>query len=265
MNKIPDKREKMKQMNQQNKPKITVIIPTYNEESNIKETLIAIKKQRCDFPYEIIVVDGQSTDKTVSIAKNYANVYISPQKGKVFQLNYVAPKASGDLFLFLDADTLIDPLFLQKIDRIFEKDKNLFACSARFSYYDGKAFSFNIGSRTYTITSYFFQNFNIHLWYFFKTLLGYPELSGCNIIVRKDIFFKAGGFKQPPKSLGVDKVFSDSLIYLSRKLKRGKIKTLNFVSVLTSGRHLSARRSFERINLYFSKKEIYSDLAKKIG
>ena len=254
----------MKTINQKYKPQISVIIPTYNEENNIKETLIAVKKQICNIPYEIIVADGQSSDNTVSIAENFAEVIISPQKGKAFQLNYVAPKASGDLLLFLDADTLIGPSFLQKIYRIFQKDKNLFACSARFKYYDGISLSFKLGSRSFTITNYFFQNSFMHFYYFFKTLFGYPELSGSNIIVRRDIFFKAGGFKQPPKSLGIDKVFSDSLIYLSRKMKRGKIKTLNFIYVLTSGRHLNARRSLKRVSLYHTKKEIYYELAKEL-
>ena len=245
------------------KPKISVIIPTYNEESKIKETLIAVKNQKCDFPYEIIVADGQSSDNTISIAKKFGKVFISPKKGKSLQLNYVVPKTSGDLLVFLDADTLIDQYFLQKVYRIFEKHKNLFACSARVKYYNGKAISLKIGSHTFTITTYFFINFGMHLWYFFKTLLGYPELLGCNIIVRRDIFFKVGGFKQlPPNLLGVDKVFSDSLIYLRRKMKNGKIRTLNFVSVITSGRFLNARRSFGRITQYHSKKDIYYNLAK---
>ncbi|MFW9771114.1 MAG: glycosyltransferase family 2 protein [Candidatus Heimdallarchaeota archaeon] len=254
----------MKANNQMFKPKISVVIPAYNEENLIKETLIAVKKQICTFPYEIIVSDGQSTDETVSIAKNFATVYISPKKGKAYQLNYAAQKTSGDILLFLDADTLIDPFFLQKALKIFNKNENLFACSARIKYYDGIAFSFNIGTPKYTITKYFFQNLGSHLYYFCKSLVGYPELSGTNMIVRRDIFFKSGGFKQPPNSLGIDKVFSDSLIYLSRKLKKGKIKTLTFISVLTSGRHLTVKRSLKRVRQYYSKKDMYLDLAKKI-
>jgi len=247
------------------KPKISVIIPTYNEENNLKRTLIAVKRQICNIPYEIIVTDGQSSDNTVSIAEKYARVYISPEKGKSSQLNYVVPKSSGDLLIFLDADTLIDEYFLQKIFRIFEKHKKLLACSARIKYYDGRAVLFKLGSQTFTITNYFFLNFNMHIWYFFKTLLGFPELIGCNIIVRREIFFKVGGFKQLPEGLiGIDKVFSDSLIYLTRKMKKGRIRTLNFVSVLTSGRFLNARRSLGRISQYRQNKEIFYDLAKDI-
>ncbi|MFX1378856.1 MAG: glycosyltransferase family 2 protein, partial [Promethearchaeota archaeon] len=135
------------------KPKISIIIPTYNEEINIKNTLIAIKRQKCNIPYEIVVVDGQSSDNTVSISEKFAKVYISPEKGKSAQLNYVVPKSSGELLIFLDADTLIDEYFIQKIYNIFEKHKNLFACSARVKYYDGKAIKFKLGSQIFTITN----------------------------------------------------------------------------------------------------------------
>jgi len=254
----------MESIDKKNKPRISIVIPAYNEESYIEETLRAIKKQICNFSYEIIVVDGQSSDRTVNVAKKYAKVHTSPQRSRVFQLNYGASKTSGDLILFLDADTLIGPYFLHKVNRIFKKNKNLLACSARFKYYDGKALVFKLGSLAFTITTYFFHNIFIHPWYFFKTLFGYTELCGCNTIVRKEIFDKIGGFKEPPNLLGADKVFSDSLMYLIRKEKRGKIKTLNFISVLTSGRNLKIKRSFKRINQYFTMKKEYYDLAKDI-
>ena len=59
----------MESINKKYKPRISIVIPAYNEESNIEETLRAIKNQICNFSYEIIVVDGQSTDKTISVAK----------------------------------------------------------------------------------------------------------------------------------------------------------------------------------------------------
>jgi len=112
-------------------PNITVIVPTYNEEKSIKDTLIAVKQQKCDLTFEVIVVDGQSTDNTVSIAQNFAKVYISPLKGKAFQLNYGISKTSGELLILLDADTIVNPYFFQKIYEIFKTHKNLYACSAR--------------------------------------------------------------------------------------------------------------------------------------
>lgn len=248
------------------KPKISVIIPTYNEELVIKRTLMAIKNQKCNFPYEIIVSDGQSSDNTIYLAKKYAKVLISPNKGKSNQLNYAVSKSSGELLLFLDADTLIEPYFLNKIYLLFQKHKNLFACSARVKYYDGRAVSFKLGSKNLTITPYFFLNLNMHIWYFIKTLVGYPELMGCNITVRREIFLKVGGFKQLPDNLlGIDKVFSDSLIYLTRIMKMGKIKTLNFISVFTSARFLSIHRSLRRIGQYRSKRKVYHNLAKDIN
>ncbi|MFX1364613.1 MAG: glycosyltransferase family 2 protein [Promethearchaeota archaeon] len=253
--------KKQKNMN----PKISVIIPTYNEENIIKTSLKAVKNQICNIPYEIIVADGQSSDKTVSIAKKFAKVHISPKRGKANQLNSAVSIASGDLFVFLDADTLIDPNFLQKIYNIFEKKKKLIACSARVKYYNGNSISFNFGSQRFMLTSYFFLNISMHLYYFLKTLFRYPELIGCNIIVRRDIFLRIGGFKQLPTNLiGIDKVFSDSLVYLRKKIKKAKIRTLNFISVLTSGRSLSVRRSLKRISDYRSKKDIFYGLAKDL-
>ncbi len=245
------------------KPNITVIVPTYNEENSIKNTLEAIKRQKCDLNYEIIVVDGQSTDNTVSIAKNYAEVYVSPKKGKAYQLNYGISKTSGELLVLLDADTIIEPYFFQKIYKIFKTRKNLYACSTRVNYHNGNTISFKLGSQKFILTQYFFLNIEMHLYYLLKSLLGYPELAGCNMIVRREIFLKSGGFKMPPNSLGIDKVFTDSLIYLIRKMKKGKVRTLNFVSVLTSGRHLTFKRSYKRISQYFLDKDIYYELAKK--
>jgi len=244
-------------------PNITVVIPTYNEEKSIKNTLLAVKRQKCDLTYEIIVVDGQSTDNTVSIAKDFAKVFISPLKGKAFQLNYGISKTSGELLILLDADTIVNPYFIQKIYEIFKAHKNLYACSARVNYHNGKAISFKLASQRFIITQYFFLNLGMHIYYFLKSLLGYPELAGCNMIVRREIFLKSGGFKSPPNSLGIDKVFSDSLIYLTRKMKKGRVRTLNFVSVLTSGRYLTLKRSYKRISQYYSKKDIYYALAKK--
>ncbi|MHA1270206.1 MAG: glycosyltransferase family 2 protein [Candidatus Helarchaeota archaeon] len=247
--------------NSNQKAKISVIIPTFNEEDNIKETLISIKRQICNIKYEVVVADGQSNDNTVKIAKKYSDVIISPKRGKAFQLNYVVPRTSGDILVFLDADTIVPINFLQKIYNLFERKKRLFACSARFKYTIGKVKFFHLGSKKFSITTYFFHNWGSHIYYTAKMLFGYPELAGCNIIVRRDIFFKVGGFKNPPKGWGIDKTFSDAILYLIKKEKFGKIRTLSLIHVFTSARKLSIKRGLEKFYQYQKEKKLYTDLA----
>ena len=87
-------------MNQ--KPVVSFIVPTWNEEKNIELTLRAIKNQNTTIPYEILVVDGQSTDNTVSLARQYAKIIHSPKRGKTFQVNYAVKQATGNILIFID-------------------------------------------------------------------------------------------------------------------------------------------------------------------
>ncbi len=90
------------------KPEISIIIPAYNEEKYIGNTLQSIKKQ--NYPdYEVIVVANGCTDKTLEVVKKHQD-----EKTKLFSIpkpnvsrarNYGAGKARGDLLFFLDADT----------------------------------------------------------------------------------------------------------------------------------------------------------------
>lgn len=83
--------------------KVTVIIPTYNEEKTIHSTLQNIFTKHA--PEEVIVVDGGSIDQTASIARKWTAVLESTKKGRAFQMNVGACHASGDIFLFLHTDT----------------------------------------------------------------------------------------------------------------------------------------------------------------
>jgi glycosyltransferase involved in cell wall biosynthesis len=95
-------------------PKISLIIPAYNEEKRIRKTIkraksILFKLGIKDF--EIIVVDDGSTDKTSEEAKkeNVIVVGYKKNKGKGYAIKYGSKFASKDLITFLDADSEIDP------------------------------------------------------------------------------------------------------------------------------------------------------------
>jgi len=86
-----------------NKPKISVIIPTLQEQNYIEDILSRLGNVRP--PVEIIVVDGGSRDRTVKLAKRYTDkVYQIRKKGIACGRNYGAQKASGDILVFLDTD-----------------------------------------------------------------------------------------------------------------------------------------------------------------
>ncbi len=86
--------------------KISIIIPVLNEAKNIQDTLALIQNHVVSSRIEIIVVDGGSSDNTVSIAKKLGvRVIDAPARGRAKQMNAGAAIAKGDILLFLHADT----------------------------------------------------------------------------------------------------------------------------------------------------------------
>lgn len=95
--------------------KLSVIVITYNEERNIGRCLEAVK----DIADEILIIDSNSTDKTVAIALEYkARVVQHPFEGYAQQKNYAATLAANDWILSLDADEVVTPELKQSIKAV---------------------------------------------------------------------------------------------------------------------------------------------------
>jgi rSAM/selenodomain-associated transferase 2 len=87
-------------------PMISIIIPTYNEEMALPATLRHLLQEPGD--YEVIVVDGGSTDQTCKIINAAPRVrLITASKGRAAQMNAGARHATGEWLLFLHADTFL--------------------------------------------------------------------------------------------------------------------------------------------------------------
>ncbi len=92
---------------------ISVIIPTLNEAGCLPQTLRSV---RAESPFEIIVVDGGSTDATCRMASQ-ADLLLHSPPGRAVQMNHGAAHARGDVLLFLHADCTLEAGALRAAER----------------------------------------------------------------------------------------------------------------------------------------------------
>jgi len=118
-------------------PEISIVIPTLNEELSIGKVLDSINKHMKDFEYEILVVDGLSTDKTVVISREKgARIIMEKRKGygRAYKTGFA--EAKGKIICTLDGDTTYpDELFPALIEKL-KKEKLDFITCDRLSQLD---------------------------------------------------------------------------------------------------------------------------------
>lgn len=86
--------------------RLSIILPTLDEAAGIVDQLKALQPLR-DQGHEVIVVDGGSADRTVDLARPLADRVLASARGRALQMNAGAAEASGDVLLFLHADTAL--------------------------------------------------------------------------------------------------------------------------------------------------------------
>jgi rSAM/selenodomain-associated transferase 2 len=100
-------------------PRISVIVPTLNEQDHLPATLRGVTLAPGD---ELIVVDGGSTDQTVAIAQQFTSQVLHSRRGRAVQMNWGARHAHGDILLFLHADTRLPADGLEAVRRALRDD-----------------------------------------------------------------------------------------------------------------------------------------------
>jgi len=98
--------------------RFSIIVPVLNEEAILESYLASLVKQCAQLDYELLVVDGGSSDGTVDIAGHYGHV-ITSARGRATQMNAGAALAGGDVFLFLPADTQLPAQAFSSIEEAF--------------------------------------------------------------------------------------------------------------------------------------------------
>lgn len=161
---------------------LSIIIPTLNEENYLPTLLDSIKKQNFT-DYEIIVADAGSKDRTLEIARKYncrTTAGGLPPKGR----NNGAKIAKGDLFLFIDADSVLPENFFEKSLREFQQKK---LGIATFCLLWGQRNKFLF------LFSNIFYNFPIIV---LEKILPHAAVG---ILIKKELFKKLNGFDESIK------------------------------------------------------------------
>jgi glycosyltransferase involved in cell wall biosynthesis len=188
-------------------PKISVIIPTKNEEESLPLLLKSIESQTYS-NIEVIVGDCMSSDTTEQIARKFGAKVVKIPVDSVGQASSSAAKqSSGSIIIRCDADTIFLPESMEKIVRTFQSNNDINLILASHYYYDG---NFSI-------------NFLGFLWIkYWRTAWMTP---GYMTAIRREIYFEVGGY-DPQMRRGEDwdlgqrivKRYGSSHILVNRKL-----------------------------------------------
>jgi len=111
-------------------PRFSIIIPTLNEEKFLPNLLSSLTAQT-EKPFEVIVVDGNSKDKTVRVAEGYKRklplrVVACERASLPMQRNKGAASARGEWFVFVDADSVLLPYFFERVEYFIQREKSSF-------------------------------------------------------------------------------------------------------------------------------------------
>ena len=187
---------------------ISVIIPTYNEEKALPHTLSALFEQSGEF--EVMVVDGGSTDRTWAIAIEFgfrdslpptarpSRVWLSAPKGRASQMNAGAKQACGEWLLFLHADTILPPGAIIRLNGL-EADHEVQAGGFQHRF-SGDDWRLKLIS--------FLDNFRCA-----RSRVIYGDQA---LFVRRSLFDQLGGF--PDRSILEDVAFCEQLIRVTNPL-----------------------------------------------
>ena len=222
-----------------NLPKVSVLIPAYNEEKYILRTLNALINQ--DYPsYEIIVADNASTDQTALVIRNFVEnnslririiLVQESRQGTNFARECARKVASGSVIAQLDADCIPPSDWLRKGVSALLRGKTV-AVTGPYDYFDGdkwmRGFSLISQKLFYPLTNLFVQ-----------TARRGAILIGGNTFIRAEILELAGGYNTSLTFYG------DDVDMAKRLSKYGEIKFVNSLVQLSSSRRYKANGFWE--------------------
>jgi len=191
-------------------PAVSLIIPVLNEAENINKLLQHVRELDADGSAEFIVVDGDPEGSTIKEVKDEVARTAVSEKGRARQMNRGAALATGEILLFLHADTFLPSNAFALIQAAMNNQG-----------FVGGAFElgFDTPRRIFRITE---------TYVFLRTRLTRVPFGDQAIFIRRDFFEKIGGYRELPVMEDVD--------MMKRIRKRGDRIRIIPAKVLTSAR-----------------------------
>jgi glycosyltransferase involved in cell wall biosynthesis len=132
---------------------IAVVIPLYNGERHIRQSLDSVLEQTRR-PDEVVVVDDGSTDSSVFIVEAYAEVCLleNPGNGPNVARNHGLRTTESEMVAFMDHDDLWHPKHLQRLSRSLDEEPDSPASvSTKTHFRDGERPQYAVGTRNYDL------------------------------------------------------------------------------------------------------------------
>jgi glycosyltransferase involved in cell wall biosynthesis len=206
---------------------LSLIIPAYNESKRIAHTIRTAQEALAQVPiesYEIVVADDDSTDDTAFLAEGLgARVVKSGKRNIGATRNAGAAAARGTHFLFVDADTLINPAVLRAMCRAFARGAAAGGAQLRWS---GPA---PFGAR-----------FCLHAWNLISRVTRLP--AGSFLFATREAFERSGGFNE--------ELFITEELDLGRRLKKVGTLVILRETYLTSPRKTEEFSQLDHVRLF---------------
>lgn len=176
--------------------KVSIVIITWNRAKYLKQTLTALEKQTFK-DYEIIVVNGPSTDNTKEVALSFPVKYFETTKANISVSRNIGIKnALGDIIFFIDDDAIPHDNCLEEIAKQFEKlnNQNIGGIAGRVFDETGKVLQFSSGFvgiwAEINMLGNPQQSYNDPKGYYFNTTIG------VNSAFSKEALLAIGGFDE---------------------------------------------------------------------
>ena len=170
-----------------NPVRFSVIIPAHNEVKPIASCLESVAAQTRK-PYEILVVNNNSTDQTAKMASSFGvRVIDEKNKGAAAARNAGARIAKGEFLVFLDADCIAPTTHLELIANLIRQYPKIDGFAGPYVIQDG-------GKIVEWITET-----GLYYWHWFrfiKCIFGHQGFSGGNVAIKRSSFLAASGFDE---------------------------------------------------------------------